>query len=141
MYLLDTNVISEVGKGLRCDEQVASWYSGVDESDLLLSGLVTGEVRNGVELARPRDPAKADVLDAWLSDVESRFSDRILGVDIRIADEWGRMYAQRPVPVVDGLLAANARVHDLTMVTRNIDNVVGLGADLFNPFDEQAEEA
>ena len=139
MYLLDTNVISEVRKGHRCDERVASWYAGVDESDLFLSVLITGEIRNGVERARPRDPAKADVLEEWLTDVESRFSDRILGVDIRIADEWGRMHAQRPVPVIDGLLAATAKVHDLTLVTRNTGDVVGLGANLLNPFDEQGE--
>ena len=135
MYLLDTNVISEVRKGRRCHARVAAWYAQVNQSDLFLSVLITGEIRNGVERARPRDPQKANVLEAWLNDVELRFSDRILAIDMRVADAWGRMNAQRPVPVIDGLLAATAKVHGLTLVTRNIRQVVNLGANLLNPFD------
>lgn len=139
MYLLDTNVISEVRKGRRCDEQVAAWYEGVEESDVFLSVLITGEIRNGVERARPRDPGKAKVLEAWLTEVERRFSDRILDVDFRVADEWGRMHALRPVPVIDGLLAATAKVHNLTLVTRNVEDVEDLGMDVLNPFDQEDE--
>ena len=135
MYLLDTNVISEVRKGPRCDGRVAAWYAGILQADLFLSVLTTGEIRKGVDHARPRDPAKADMLGAWLNDVERRFADRILAVDIRVADEWGRMNAQRTLPVIDSLLAATAKVHHLTLVTRNIKDVTDLGADVLNPFD------
>ena len=140
MYLLDTNVISEVRKGRRCHARVAAWYAQVNQSDLFLSVLITGEIRNGVERARPRDPQKANVLEAWLNDVEHRYSDRILAVDIHVADAWGRMYAQRPIPVIDGLLAATAKVHGLTLVTRNIRQVANLGTDLLNPFDYEDSE-
>ena len=135
MYLLDTNVISEVRKGSRCDARVAAWYARVDTSNLFLSVLTTGETRKGVEQARPRDPAKADVLEAWLEDVERRFTGRILSVNVRIADEWGHMSAQRTVSVIDGFLAATAKVHRLTLVTRNTRNVTGLGVSVLNPFD------
>ena len=140
MYLLDTNVISEVRKGRRCHEGVAAWYAQVSPSDLFLSALITGEIRKGVELARRRDPQKAKVLEAWLNDLEIRFSDRIIAVDIRVADTWGRMTAQRVVPVIDGLLAATAKVHGLTFVTRNIRQVLNLGTDLLDPFDYHDEE-
>lgn len=135
MYLLDTNVISEVRKGSRCDAQVAAWYAQVDASDLFLSVLTTGEIRKGVERARPHDPGKAHVLEQWLDDLQHRFADRILAVDTRIADEWGRLSAPRNVPVIDGFLAATAKVHGLTLVTRNTGDVNGLGATLLNPFD------
>ncbi len=108
MYLLDTNVISEVRKGSRCDARVAAWYARVEASNLFLSVLTTGEIRKGVEQARPRDPAKADVLEAWLEDLERRFTGRILSVSMRIADEWGQMSAQRTVSVIDAFLAATA---------------------------------
>ena len=134
MYLLDTNVISEVRKGPRCDGRVAAWYARVDPSDLFLSVLTTGEIRKGVERARPRDPDKARALGEWLDDVERRFADRIVAVDIRIADEWGRMSAQRTVPVIDCFLAATAKVRGLTLVTRNTSDVTGLGANVLNPF-------
>lgn len=77
-YLIDTNIISELRKGERCDPSVAAWWSGVAEDDLWLSALVLGEVRKGVELARRRDPRKADALEAWLGDVTAGFGDRVL---------------------------------------------------------------
>ncbi|MCY4107585.1 MAG: type II toxin-antitoxin system VapC family toxin [Chloroflexi bacterium] len=135
MNLLDTNVISEVRKGSRCDARVAAWYAQVDASDLFLSVLTTGEIRQGVERARPRDPVKAHALEQWLDDLQRRFADRILAVDARVADEWGRLSAPRTVPVIDGFLAATAKVHGLTLVTRNTGNVYDLGANLLNPFD------
>ena len=139
MYLLDTNVISEVRKGSGCNARVAAWYAQVDASDLFLSVLTTGEIRNGVERARRRDPGKAHMLEQWLDDLQNRFADRILAVDTRVADEWGRLSAPRTVPVIDGFLAATAKVHGLTLVTRNIGDVNDLGANLFNPFDYRNE--
>ena len=133
-FLIDTNIISEVRKGDRCDATVATWWSGVAEDDLWLSALVLGEIRKGVELARRRDPQKAAVLETWLSDVVSGFGDRVLPVDASVAEEWGRMNAIRPVPVIDALLAATARANDLTLVTRNEADVAGLGIEVLNPF-------
>ncbi|GGB43668.1 hypothetical protein GCM10011316_14530 [Roseibium aquae] len=99
-YLIDTNIISEVRKGERCDPAVATWWAGVAEDDLWLSALVLGEIRKGVELVRRRDPRKAEALEAWLGDVIAGFGDRVLPVDTAVAEEWGRMNAIRPVPVI-----------------------------------------
>ena len=134
-YLIDTNIISEVRKGARCDANVAAWYDSIDEASLYLSVLVLGEVRKGVERARARDAARARALDKWLSAVREAFGGRILAVDEAVAEEWGRMSAKRPVSTVDGLLAATAKVHNLTLATRNTADVADLGAQFVNPFD------
>ncbi len=133
-FLIDTNIISEVRKGSRCDANVAAWYASIDDADLYLSVLVLGEIRKGIELARPRDPEKAEALEAWLTDVDAAFGERVFPIDRAVGDEWGRMSALRPIPVIDGLLAATAKVHRMTLVTRNDADVTGLGAKVLNPF-------
>ena len=134
-YLVDTNVISEIRKGARGNPGVVAWYATVTDEDLCLSVLVLGEIRKGVELKRRRDPAQADLLEAWLDQIKIAFGDRALPVDATIFEAWGRMAAVRSVPVIDGLLAATAKVHDLTLVTRNEADVADLGARILNPFD------
>ncbi len=133
-YLLDTNVISEIRKGERCDRHVRDWYASIADADVFLSTLVVGEIRKGVELARVRDPDKADALEQWLGQVEVAFDGRVLGIDNAVAHRWGRMSALRPTPVIDCLLAATAAVNRLTLVTRNDGDVAGLGAKVLNPF-------
>ncbi len=135
MYLLDTNVVSEIRKGDRCDEQVASWYRGTDAATLYLSVMVTGEIRRGIERASVRDPRQAEHLSNWLESIEQHYRGRILAVDARIADEWGKMTAIRADHDVDCLLAATAKVHGLTLVTRNVKHVEDLGVQVFNPFE------
>ena len=134
-FLIDTNIISEVRKGDRGDPAVATWWNGVSEDDLWLSSLVLGEIRKGVELARRRDPRRAEALEVWLTDVMSRFGNRVLPVDTAVAEQWGRMNAVRPLPVIDGLLAATAKANGLTLVTRNVVDVAELGVDVLNPFE------
>ena len=133
-YLIDTNIISEIRKGRRCDPNVSAWYASIADDDLFLSALVLGEIRKGIEIARARDPARASALERWLRQVERAFDTRVLGVDNAVSDQWGRMSAIRSVPVVDGLLAATAVVNGLTLVTRNERDVAGLGAAVLNPF-------
>ena len=133
-YLIDTNIISEVRKGDRCDPHVSAWYASIADDDLFLSTLVLGEIRKGVELARPRDLAKAAALSGWLRQVEAAFDGRVLGVDNAVSDQWGRMSAIRPIPVIEGLLAATAVSNGLTLVTRNDRDIAGLGAMVLNPF-------
>jgi predicted nucleic acid-binding protein len=134
-YLIDTNVISEVRKGDRCNRHVASWYASIDDADIYLSVLVLGEIRGGIERARAKDPVKSGALERWLAAVQVSFADRILPVDHIVADAWGRMSAKRSVSTVDALLAATAKVHRMTLATRNISHVADLGADVFNPFE------
>jgi toxin FitB len=134
-YLIDTNIISEVRKGARCNENVARWYRGVEDSNLYLSILVLGEIRKGAERTRSRDAAQARALENWLTAVGKAFVDRILPIDSAVADEWGRMNASRQLPVIDSLLAATAKVHGLTLVTRNTRDIAGLGARILNPFE------
>lgn len=136
-FLLDTNTISEVRKGQRCDAGVLEWYSSTNETELFISSLVLGEIRKGIELTRRRrDMRQADILESWLQGIAQMFIERILLVNTDVADTWGQISAIRPVPVVDGLLAATAKVHDLTLVTRNVSDVQGLGVNILNPFSE-----
>ncbi len=133
-YLIDTNIISEVRKGDRCDPQVSALYASIADDDLFLSTLVLGEIRKSIELTRPRDAGKAGALERWLRSVEAGFEGRILGIDNAVSDQWGRLGAIRPIPVIDGLLAATAMIHGLTLVTRDDRDVAGLGAAVLNPF-------
>lgn len=133
-YLIDTNIISEVRKGGRCDANVARWYEGIEDNSLYLSVLVLGEIRKGIEKARVRDKDQARALEKWLTAIRKGFAERVLPVDQAVADAWGRMSASRPVPVTDGLLAATAKVHGMTLVTRNASDVAGLDVRVFNPF-------
>ena len=133
-YLIDTNVISEVRKGVRCNSNVTAWFEAVDDDSLYLSVLVLGEIRRGVERSRSKDPRKARALESWLIAVGTSYASRILPVDHAVADEWGRMSAKRPVSTVDALLAATAKVNRMTLVTRNISDVADLGADVLDPF-------
>ncbi|HEX5415945.1 MAG TPA: type II toxin-antitoxin system VapC family toxin, partial [Chloroflexota bacterium] len=104
--------------------------------DLYLSVLVVGEIRQGIERLRRRDPAQAGVFDAWLSQLQREYADHILPVSAGVAEEWGRLNVPDRLPVVDGLLAATAKVHGLTLVTRNIADVARTGVPLLNPFDD-----
>lgn len=135
MYLIDTNIISEVRKGPRCDSNVAAWYGSIQDSDIFMSVLVLGEIRKRVESARARDARKAEALERWLQRLESDHAERILPVDSVVAAEWGRMSATRPIPVIDGLLGATAKVYGLTLATRGDAGLGRLGASLFNPFE------
>jgi predicted nucleic acid-binding protein len=132
-YLLDTNVLSELRKTRR-DERVATWVLGVEPDELYVSVLVLGEIEKGIELVAPRDRDRARALQGWLARLEVAFRGRTVPVDRDIAHEWGRMSAVRPIPVIDGLLAASAKVRDLTLVTRNTKQLAGLGARLLDPF-------
>ncbi len=139
-FLLDTNVIYELIKP-KANPKVTMWIDETDEELLFLSVLTLGEIRKGVGLL-PRG-ARRTVLEAWLSnDLLLRFSGRILNIDQDIADRWAHLCASTTagggnVPVIDGLLAASAIQHNLTLVTRNIKDVTATGVSLFNPWTDQ----
>ena len=134
-FLLDTNVISELRKGNRTDSHVLAWFQTTDETELFLSVLVLGEVRSGIEAKRAKDPAQARALERWLHGLETNYADRIVPVTAAIADRWGRLSAAHAPSVIDGLMAATALEHDLTLVTRNVDDVKRTGVALLNPFE------
>lgn len=117
-YLLDTNVLSELRKP-RPDPHVAEWLQSVHGVELYLSVLTVGEIRNGIERLRPRDPVRADVFESWIETLKRDFGDRVVPVSTTVAEAWGRLEAPRPLPVVDALLGATALVHGLTLVTRD----------------------
>lgn len=101
------------------------------------SSLTVGEIRNGVELRRRTDPAQAAILERRLHGLHRQFSDRIIPITSEIAEEWGRLNAVRPLPAMDGLIAATARVNGWTLVSRNVKDFEGTGVSVVNPFDPQ----
>jgi predicted nucleic acid-binding protein len=134
-YLIDTNVLSELRKGQRCNAHVLAWFAQVPDRELYLSVLVIGEIRRGIERIRLRDAPSAASIDGWLARVITGYSDRILFVSREIAEEWGRMNAVRPLSTIDSLLAATAKIHGLTLVTRNIADIAMTGVAYLNPFE------
>lgn len=134
-YLVDTNVLSELRKGPRCDARVAAWFASIADEDIAVSVLVAGEIRRGIEKIRRRDQRGAGTLERWLARLLRDHADRIVPVDVRVAEEWGRLSAVRPSSVVDVLLAATALVHGLTLVTRNVRDVQWTGVAWLNPFE------
>ena len=134
-YLVDNDVLSELRKGPRCNRGVAEWHGSLQPDDPpFLSVLVVGEIGRGIEALHRRDAPAAARLRHWLDEVRATFAARVLPINEAIADEWARITAHRTVPVIDGLLAATARVHRLTLVTRNVADVKDLGVELLNPF-------
>lgn len=113
---------------------MAAWFSAVADEDLCLSVLVVGEIRRGVETIRPRDARRAAALERWLTRLVADHADRIVSIDRAIAEEWGRLTAVRSGSVIDLLMAATARVHGLTLVTRNVRDVEWTGVSCLNPF-------
>ncbi len=137
-FLIDTNILSEVQKGDRADPGVRTWYDAADPRDLYLSVLVLGEVRQGIDRLRRRDPVQAARLEQRLASVKEGFADRILSVSTEVAERWGRNNVPDALPVIDGLLAATAQEFGLTLVTRNVRDVERSGVLLLNPFSDAA---
>ena len=137
-YLLDTNVFSELRKGPRGAPMVLAWNRFTRSEVKFISVLTLGELRRGAENIRRRDPHSAVHLERWVYTVIREYTDRILPVGLEVADLWGRLCLNQPLPPVDGLLAATALHHDLTLVTRNVADVARSGARVFNPFEASA---
>lgn len=136
-YLLDTNVVSEIRKKAP-DPGVSAWLASVPDDELFLSVLVVGEIRQGIERLARRDVARAEIFEQWLSRLVHGYGDRIVPITARVAEAWGRLNVPDPVPVVDGLMAATALVHDWILVTRNVDDVASTGVRLLDPFAPQS---
>jgi len=132
-FLLDTNVVSEIRKN-RPDPGVAAWFASVSADQLFLSVLVVGEIRQGIERLARQNQAQAGIFEQWLSQLVDTYGDRIVPITVRVAEVWGRLSVPNPVPVVDGLMAATALVHDWTLVTRNVGDVASTGVRFLDPF-------
>jgi len=135
-YLLDTNVLSETRKRQPA-AGVADWIAATPPDRLYVSVLTLGEIEQGIARIRGRgDRHQASALERWLADVQAGFDDRILPVTLPVAAAWGRQQHARPLPVIDALIAATARVHALTVVTRNVKDLELAGVPVLNPFAE-----
>ncbi len=137
MYLVDTNVISEARKGKKANIGVQDFWNTTDPADIYIAVQTIGEIRRGLENIRQRgDTSQAGKLEAWLDTVVVHYTDRILDFDLDSAQVWGKLMSPHPQHPVDKQIAAIALIHDLTVVTRNIDDFKGLGVRLFNPFQQ-----
>ncbi|HEX5201358.1 type II toxin-antitoxin system VapC family toxin [Paractinoplanes rhizophilus] len=135
-YLLDTNVLSEPQRRSP-DRRVVAWLERLvaSNAEVYLSVLVVGEIRKGIELLRRREPRRAELLEAWHAGLLGAYADRILPVTLDVAAEWGRIAGAGQVSPVDGLIAATAKVHRLTLATRNVADFERTGVRVVNPFD------
>ncbi len=137
VYLIDTNVISELRKKSRANRGVIKFFQQINESnqEIYLSVISIGELRRGVELIRHRgDVEQAKVLENWLEGLLSDYSENILELDMVSAQLWGRLRVPHPENPIDKQIAAIALVHDLIVVTRNTKDFDGTGVTTFNPF-------
>lgn len=143
MFVLDTNVVSELRKIRlgKADGRVANWAESVDAADLYLSVITLQELEIGVLLVERRDPAQGAVFRAWLdSHVMPAFAGRILPIDMAVAQRSAKLHVPDPRPVRDGLIAATALVHGMTIVTRNLADFEPSGVQLLNPWTWNTEE-
>lgn len=137
MYLLDTNVVSElrkVGAG-RADPKVAQWAQSVETASLFVSVITIQELEIGIQLAMRRDSTQGELLRQWMNQhVLPAFEGRVLSVDLAVVQRSAALHVPNPRPVRDGLIAATALVHGLTVVTRNLADFQHCGVTLINPW-------
>ena len=133
-YLLDTNVLSETRKR-QPTAGVADWIAVTPPGRLHVSVLTLGEIEQGIARIRGRgDRVQAAALERWLTDIQAGFGDRVLPVSLPVATTWGRQPQKQPLPPIAALIAATARVHGLTVVTRNVKDFEPAGIPVLNPF-------
>ena len=136
MYLLDTNVISELRRN-RPHGAVVAWLQGVDDEDLHLSAVTLGELQAGVEITRERDADKAAEIETWIDQVALTWN--VLPIDEQIFRTWAKLMHRRSDDLlVDALIAATAIVHQLAVVTRNVRDFVLLDVETLNPFEKRS---
>jgi hypothetical protein len=137
MFLLDTNVISELRRPERANRNVVAWAATISAASFFLSAISILEIELGTLQIARRDAARGAVLRAWIDDqILPRFEGRILAVDTAVAQACARLHVPDPRAERDALIAATAMVHGLTVVTRNVADFEPIGVALFNPWDD-----
>jgi predicted nucleic acid-binding protein len=132
VFLLDTNVVSELRR-VRPHGAVLAWFAGIDDAALHLSAVTIGEIQAGIEITRAHDVAKASEIEAWLDRVAASFN--ILSMDAQIFRLWARlMHGRSDSLYEDAMIAATAKIHGLTIVTRNVHDFEAFGTPVFDPF-------
>lgn len=137
MYLLDTNVVSELRKAKagKADKNVTAWADSVSATSLFLSVITVLELETGILLIERRDPTQGTMLRTWLdSHVLPAFSGRILAIDVAVAQRCAKLHVPDPRADRDSLIAATALVHGMTVVTRNVADFEPTGVEIFNPW-------
>lgn len=137
MYLLDTNVISELRKGTKAEARVNEWANGISSAHMFISAMTVLELEQGVLLKERKDSKQGAVLRSWLtSHVLPAFADRILPIDTAVAQRCAKLHVPDPRSERDALIGATAIVHGMTLVTRNIQDFVHMeGINLLNPWE------
>ena len=133
-FLLDTNVLSELRKGNRANPSVDAWYATIESGELFISVLVVGEIRHGIEEKRLTDPTFATRLERWLQGIMHDYQSHILAITLEVAELWGSLALTQTVSEPDGLIAATALLHTLTLVSRNENDFKATGVRTLNPW-------
>ncbi len=140
MYLVDTNVISEARKGRKANSGVQAFWNTVASKDLYISVQSIGEMRRGLENLRQRgDVKQALQLESWLNLIVTSYADRVIPFDTDGAQVWGRLMSPHPQHPIDKQIGAIALLHGMTVVTRNVDDFLGLGVEVYNPFTTESD--
>ena len=135
MFLLDTNIVSELRKP-KPHGGVVAWVSANDTTSLYLSAMTIAELQRGVEMTREQNAGKANEIETWLEQL--MFTGQILAMDAAVCREWARLMHRRSDTLVeDAFVAATARVHRLLVVTRNVRDFKTLGVETLNPFERK----